>query len=56
MNCLKCPILEECPVSKATTESDYSGQIVVPIKAKPYTESECVLLQAIEATKSIKQE
>ena len=44
MNCIKCPILEECPVSKFTTGSAYAEGILIPDKAMPLNIEECPLL------------
>jgi len=51
MNCIKCPILEECKVDKMTTEYEYPQGITIPLKAAPMSQEECSLLAAIALAK-----
>ena len=44
MNCLKCPIIEECPANKLTVSSVYEEGISIPEKAVPLDIGECPLL------------
>lgn len=47
MNCLKCPIANECKVSKFTTNSDYCGAVNIPREVMPYNLEECPLVKII---------
>ena len=47
MNCIKCPILEECEASKMTVQSIYPQGISVTTVAVPVDIAECPLLKAI---------
>jgi len=51
MNCIKCPILEECGAAKMTTESVYPQGITLPLRAEPLDREECPLLAAIAQAK-----
>jgi len=41
MNCIECPILEECEAPKMTTFTVYSQGITIPARAEPLDKGEC---------------
>ena len=51
MNCIKCPILEECETSKMNITTEYPSGIMVVSKAAPLDIEECPLLIAVAAAK-----
>ena len=52
INCLKCPFLEDCAVSKMTMLSEYVGGVIVPTKVMPYAIEDCPLIKAMEMAKN----
>ena len=56
MNCIKCPILEECPASKMTSDITYSEGVNIPARAEPLNKADCPLLILIaKATKELSE-
>ena len=56
MNCIKCPIVEECVASKMTNLVEYSAGLTIPVKAEPYSKDNCPLIKVIEESKNISPE
>ena len=52
MNCMKCPIAEECEVSKKAENHVTIGEDTIPTRISPHRKEECPLLQALETAKS----
>ena len=51
MNCIECPILEECEADKMTIQSIYPQGISVTTVAVPTDIAECPLMKAIALEK-----
>ena len=47
MNCLKCPISEECGANKMLMLTEEIVGAYIPTKVSPYKADECPLLKAI---------
>lgn len=54
MNCVRCPIIEECPASKEVEESKHSSGIALPVKIAPYNPGECLFLQTVAKVEMLK--
>ena len=56
MNCVKCPIYEECEVSgkmQSVVEYSVAGAGSIPIKAEPYNKDDCPLLRVIKEREAV---
>ena len=51
MNCVKCPILEECEARKYTTHTEYNNVASIPIKITPNNPDDCSILKLIRESK-----
>ena len=47
MNCVKCPIIEECEATKITVQSTFAAGLTIPAKANPIEIDACPLLRLI---------
>ncbi|GAI49355.1 unnamed protein product, partial [marine sediment metagenome] len=36
MNCLKCPIVEECEAARSVTQNEYVQAVAIPTVMEPY--------------------
>ena len=50
MNCIKCPIIEECQANKTVTESDLYEEVgmSIPTDIQPFNKQDCPLIAAIK--------
>ena len=54
MNCVKCPISEECKVGKMMILGDSLEAVSVPTKVTPYSPEECLLVKLLIAVEVLK--
>lgn len=52
MNCVKCPIIEDCKVSRICTQSIAAIGVFIPTEAKPVDPNACPLLRLIKESGS----
>ncbi len=56
MNCVKCPVVEECEVGKYTSVSQYTTFGSIPTVVMPSNPENCYLLKLIRESKSVSPE
>ena len=52
MNCVKCPIIEECEVVKMPIQSTFAAGLNIPTAASPVEFDACPLLILVKESKN----
>lgn len=54
MNCVKCPITDECKVGKMTMMQDNLEGVSVPTKVMPFNPGDCLLVKVLATVEELK--
>jgi len=55
MNCIKCPIIEECQADKFTVSFINGEEISIPEKISPLSDEDCPLLIVISKVNELSE-